>query len=301
MQTQFETLKLKIGPYEIIPLPTGIFGLDGGAMFGTVPKVLWAKSNPPDENNRIPMEARALLLKSADRKIVIDTGNGADFVLKYGEKLGNKFTEMYNIDDSGPSLKKSLTAAGVDLEEVTDVILTHLHFDHAGGATMERNGKLTATFPNANYYVQYKNLETAKTPNLRERASYFPANFEPLLQENKLNLLNGDTENLLAMVSVYVSNGHTQGQQIVKISDGIKSLLYCGDVVPTSSHVKTAWLMGYDLHPLLLMEEKGRFLTQAAQENWYLFFEHDPYADCAQITLNGSDFAVKNRYHLSNT
>jgi glyoxylase-like metal-dependent hydrolase (beta-lactamase superfamily II) len=301
MENQFEKLKLKIGPYEIIPLPTGIFGLDGGAMFGTVPKVLWSKNNPPDEKNRIPMEARALLLKSPDRNVVIDTGNGGDFVLKYGEKLGPKFSEMYNIIDSGPSLQKSLAAAGVGLDDVTDVILTHLHFDHAGGATIARNGKLTATFPKASYYVQNRNLETAKAPNLREKASYYPANFEPLLSENKLNLLNGDIEHLLPMISVYVSNGHTQGQQIVKVSDGVNSLLYCGDVVPTSSHVKTAWLMGYDLHPLLLMEEKIKFLTQAARENWYLFFEHDPYADCAQISANGSDFAVKNRYHLSNT
>lgn len=297
---EFENLKLKIGPYEIIPLPTGIFGLDGGAMFGTVPKVLWEKSNPPDEKNRIPMEARALLLKSPDRKIVIDTGNGADFILKYGEKLGNKFSEMYNISETGPSLKKSLTAAGVAMEEVTDVILTHLHFDHAGGATTEHAGKLAATFPRAQYYVQQKNLETAQHPNLREKASYFAANFEPLLQEGKLKLLDGEAKDLLPMISVHVSNGHTQGQQIVKVSDGQTTLLYCGDVVPTSSHVRTAWLMGYDLNPVLLMEEKVKFLSQAAKENWYLFFEHDPYADCAQITQNGSDFAVKNRYHLAN-
>ena len=300
MSQNIESLHLKIGDYEVIPLPTGIFGLDGGAMFGTVPKVLWEKSNPPDEKNRIAMEARALLLKSKDRKIVIDTGNGGDFILKYGEKLGGKFSEMYAIDQSGPSLEKSLKAAGVAFEEVTDVILTHLHFDHAGGATTEKNGQIAPTFPKAQYYVQFKNLETAQKPNLREKASYFPANFQPLLDANKLSLLNGNVENLLPHISVFVSNGHTQGQQIVKISDENKSLLYCGDVVPTSSHVRTAWLMGYDLNPLLLMEEKVKFLTEAAKENWYLFFEHDPYADCAQIIQNGSDFAVKTRYHLSN-
>lgn len=283
----------------MIPVPTGEFGLDGGAMFGTVPKVLWEKSNPPDEKNRIPMEARALLLKSPGNNVLIDTGNGADFVLKYGEKLGGKFAEMYGIDDSGPSLRKSLQKAGVDFSEINHVILTHLHFDHAGGATTEKDGKLAATFPNARYYLQKRNLETASKPNLREKASYFPANFQPLIDSGVLRLLDGDTENLIPGISVFVSDGHTQGQQIVRITDGANSLLYCGDVVPTSSHVRIPWLMGYDLHPLQLMEEKQKFLGQAADGGWYLFFEHDPYCDAALIERNGADFAVKERFHLA--
>lgn len=164
------TQNLVIGPYEIIPIPTGIFGLDGGAMFGTVPKVLWEKSNPPDEKNRISMEARALLLKSADRKILIDCGNGGDFIAKYGEKLGTKFSEMYGVDTQGPSLEKSLQAAGVTFNDITDVILTHLHFDHAGGGTTEKNGELVPTFPKAQYYLQKGNLETASKPNIREKS-----------------------------------------------------------------------------------------------------------------------------------
>lgn len=295
--------RLKIGEYEVYPVPTGEFGLDGGAMFGTVPKILWEKSNPADSQNRIPMEARALLLKSKDFRILIDTGNGGDFNEKYGEKLGPKFKEMYNIDENGPSLKKSLNAAGVQPEEITHVILTHLHFDHAGGATEFRDGQLRPTFPKARYYVQKKNLETARTPNLRERASYYPANFEPLLQAGVLEILDGPRENLLPGVSVQVSNGHTQGQQSVRIHDpkGEKnsSLLYCGDVIPTSSHVRLAWVMGYDLDPLTLIEEKRELLTRAAQENWYLFFEHDPYCDVAQIQAQGSDFAVRERWSLT--
>lgn len=290
---------LKIGPYEIIPVPTGEFGLDGGAMFGTVPKVLWEKSNPPDEKNRIPMEARALLLKSPGANILVDTGNGGDFVLKYGEKLGGKFKEMYNIDGAGPSLMKSLAKAGVKPEDVDHVILTHLHFDHAGGATTERGGKLAPTFPNAKYYLQKRNLETARQPNLRERASYFPANFQPLLDAGVLNLLDGARENLLPGVSVEVSDGHTQGQQMVRVSDGSTTLLYCGDVVPTSSHVRLPWLMGYDLHPLLLMEEKQKYIGASADGGWYLFFEHDPYCDAALVERNGADFAVKERFVLA--
>ena len=290
--------KISVGIYEVCPIPTGIFGLDGGSMFGTVPKVLWEKSNPPDEKNRIPMEARALLLKSKDRKILIDCGNGGDFTAKYGEKLGPKFAEMYNIDPEGPSLAKSLRAHGLTEGDITDVILTHLHFDHAGGSTIEKNGELVPTFPKAKYYVQRENLETAKKPNIREKASYFPSNYEPLIKAGVLEILDGDRSDLLPQISVITSQGHTRGQQMVKISDGSTSLLYCGDVVPTSSHVRLAWVMGYDLDPLRLIEEKTKILGQAAEGGWYLYFEHDPYCDAAQITRQGSDFAVKERLHF---
>lgn len=293
-----EKIHLTIGSYDVCPIPTGIFGLDGGAMFGTVPKVLWERSNPPDEKNRIPMEARALLLKSAQGNVLIDTGNGKDFVAKYGEKLGNKFAEMYNIDENGPSLIKSLATYGLRPEDINHVILTHLHFDHAGGATTEKDGKLVPTFPKARYYVQKGNLETASHPNLRERASYYPANFQPLLDAGVLTLLDGAQE-ILPGISVLISNGHTQAQQVVKVTDGKSTLLYCGDMVPTSSHVKIPWLMGYDLHPLTLMEEKQKHLSEAADHSWYLFFEHDPYCDAAQIERSGHDFAVKQRFYFA--
>lgn len=299
MTTQAQNLKLKIGPYEVCPIPTGLFGLDGGAMFGTVPKVLWEKTNPTDDKNRIQMEARGLLLKSLGNNILIDTGNGGHFVEKYGEKLGTKFAELYNIDEKGPSLLNSLKNYGLKPEDIHHVILTHLHFDHAGGATIAKDQKLVPTFPNAKYYVQKSNLETASQPNLRERASYFAANFQPLLDAGVLKVLEGPQENLLPGISTMLSNGHTQGQQLVKVTDGKNTLLFCGDVVPTSTHVRTAWLMGYDLHPLVLMEEKQKFLSQAAEQNWFLFFEHDPYCDSAQIERKGADFAVKERYWLS--
>lgn len=291
-------INLTIGDYKICPIPTGIFGLDGGAMFGTVPKVLWEKSNPPDENNRIPMEARALLLFSDKYKILIDTGNGSDFVAKYGEKLGAKFESMYNVDQSGPSLLKSLRLYGLKAEDITHVILTHLHFDHAGGATTEKNGQIVPTFQNAQYFVQKKNLETARNPNIREKASYFAANFEPLIQAGLLNLLEGNTKELLPQISLRVSDGHTQGQQMVEISDGQNTLLYCGDVIPTSSHVRLAWIMGYDLDPLKLISEKEKVLSLAADKNWYLYFEHDPYCDMAQVERKAADFQVKERYSL---
>lgn len=281
---------LKIGDYEVFAIPTGLFGLDGGAMFGTVPKVLWEKTNPADEKNRISMEARALLLKSPTKNILVDCGNGQDFVAKYGEKLGQKFSEIYAVQEGADSLEKSLQRAGVSFSDITDVILTHLHFDHAGGATTEKMGKIVPTFPKAKYFVQSENLETAKNPNIREKASYFAANFQPLLDAGVLHLLDGSMENLLPMVSVIVSNGHTIGQQMVKVSDGINTLVYCGDVIPTSSHVRLAWIMGYDLDPLTLIEEKQQLLSKAADQGWYLFFEHDPGRAVSKVQRNGQDF-----------
>jgi glyoxylase-like metal-dependent hydrolase (beta-lactamase superfamily II) len=295
---EVEAKKLKIGSFEVCPIPTGEFGLDGGAMFGTVPKILWEKTNPTDDKNRIKMEARGLLLKSPGCNVLIDTGNGADFVLKYGEKLGTKFAEMYGIDQNGPSLLKSLKSFGLEPSDIHHVILTHFHFDHAGGATTEIDGKLAPTFPKAKYWAQWENFETARQPNLRERASYYPANFQPLLDAGVLTLLKGPVENFIPGISCLITDGHTKGQQVIKVSDGQNTLLYCADLCPTSTHVKIPWLMGYDLHPLTLMEEKQKYLGEAADHSWYLFFEHDPYCDAALIERNGHDFAVKTRFWL---
>lgn len=290
---------LQVGPYEIHAIPTGIFGLDGGSMFGTVPKVLWEKSNPPDEKNRIAMEARALLLKSKDRNILIDTGNGSDFVAKYGEKLGTKFAEMYAVDKNGPNLISSLKEHGLNPEDLTDVILTHLHFDHAGGATRALAGKVVPTFPNAKYYLQQSNYETAKNPNIREKASYFAANFQPLIDAGVLTFIDGDKKNYLPGISLIVSNGHTQGHQVVKIEDDQKQIFYCGDVIPTSSHIRSAWIMGYDLNPLMIIQEKGELLKLSQEKETYFFFEHDPYCDMASVEKANDDFKVKERFFLT--
>ena len=293
--------ELKIGPYTAHSIPTGLFGLDGGAMFGTVPKVLWEKTNPPDEQNRISMEARALLLQDPENKkyILIDTGNGGDFIAKYGEKLGASFAKMYNVDQSGPSLVKSLAVHGFKPTDITDVILTHLHFDHAGGATTtDSNGKVIPTFPNAIHYVQAANLETAKNPNRREKASYFPANFQPLIDAGKLKLLSGPQHDLLPGINTSISHGHTQGHQNVIIADSTSQLIYCGDVVPTSSHVRSAWIMGYDLDPLKLIEEKRALLARSSEKLTYYFFEHDPYCEFATVEFLNDEFKVKEKFVL---
>ncbi len=298
-QQSIERTSLKIGDYEVCPIPTGLFGLDGGAMFGTVPRVLWEKSIPPDEKNRIPMEARALLLKSENHKILIDCGNGGSFIAKYGEKLGTKFAEMYGVQGEAIQLQKSIEKFNVRFDEITDVILTHLHFDHAGGGVTEKNGKLVPTFPNAKYYIQKKNLETAQSPNIREKASYLSANYQPLIDAQVLQIIDGNIENLLPQVSVRTSHGHTVGQQMVLVGNSKERLLYCDDVIPTSAHVRLAWIMGYDLDPLQIISEKEKILKEAAHEKWYLFFEHDPYCDGATVVAKNGDFAVENKFLFS--
>ena len=294
----FKNLQLQIGPYRVLPVPTGLFALDGGAMFGTVPKVLWQKTNPADEHNRIPMEARALLLKSADRNILIDTGNGADFVAKHGEKLGQKFAEMYGVSQTGVNLHNSLAAHGLKPSDITDVILTHLHFDHAGGATCEVNGRIVPTFPNAKYYVQKSNYRNAVHPNIRERASYLKANFQCIEEHAQLFFIDGSQKNFLPGISLWVSDGHTQGHQVVIIEDHTQQLFYCGDVIPTSSHIRAAWVMGYDINPLLVIEEKTQLLKMAEEKLTYLFFEHDAYCDAATLEKSANDYQIKERYRL---
>ena len=299
---EIKETQLEIASYKIIPIATGVFGLDGGAMFGTVPKILWEKHIPADAQNRIPMEARALLLKGIGpnnkKNILIDCGNGKDFIGKFGEKIGPKFAQMYNIDPDGPTLLSSINKAGLNPDDITDVIFTHLHFDHCGGGTIWSDGKINPQFPKATYYVQRDNLKTAQNPNLRERASYLTPNFLPLLETGHLKLIDGPTEDLLPGISVGVSNGHTIGQQWIKVSDLNQTLIYCADVIPTSAHIRTAWIMGYDLDPLKIIEEKTSLLSSAADKGWYLFFEHDPRIDACKVTRNGNDFAVLDAFKL---
>ncbi len=296
-----QKISLKIGPYKITSLSTTSFGLDGGAMFGTVPKVLWSKTNPSDDQNRITMDCRCLLLESDDHKILIDTGLGGDFVEKYGPKLGPKFSKMYSIPAGEKSgIEKALEKLNLQTSDITNVILTHLHFDHTGGSTKVRDGKLTPTFENAEYFIQKDNLETALNPNLREQASYYKCNFEILAEKGMLTLLEGNQE-ILPNISFSISNGHTKGQQNVWVEDDENSLLYCADLIPTATHIRLPWVMGYDLNPLLLIEEKKTELQKALNKNSFLFFEHDPYCSAAQIKAseNGSDFRLKELFELS--
>jgi glyoxylase-like metal-dependent hydrolase (beta-lactamase superfamily II) len=258
---------MKIGNYTIDPVETGRFALDGGAMFGVVPKPLWSRTNPPDDRNRITLAARALLLRDGTRSILVDNGNGS----KFTEKL----RDIYRLDDAASNIGSSLAALGTAPEEITDVILTHLHFDHAGGSTVISGGRAVPAFPNATYYVQEAHWRQAMNPTPKDRASFFPDDYLPLKEAGILRFTDGEGE-LFPGISVLVTQGHTASQQLPLVTDGETTLLFCCDLLPTTAHIPLPYVMAYDLRPLATMEEKERILGRAADGRWILFFEHDP-------------------------
>ncbi len=265
---------MTIGPYEVHALETGNFALDGGAMFGVVPRTLWAKSNPPDEKNRITLAARVLLLVGGGRRILVDAGNGS--------KFNEKFTAIYRIDSSRTSLPGSLQRHGLSPTDITDVVLTHLHFDHAGGSTMRVDGRVVPTFPRARYYVQRAHWEAALHPTERDHASFFPEDFVPLRESGLLEFTDGEGE-VIPGIRVRVLNGHTTALQSPIISDGRTTLFYCADLFPTTSHLPLPWIMAYDLRPLVTLEEKRRTLKDAVENGWIFFYEHDPVTAAARL------------------
>jgi glyoxylase-like metal-dependent hydrolase (beta-lactamase superfamily II) len=206
-------------------------------------------------------------LRGNGRNILVDAG--------IGEKYTDKFKGIYKIDFSRFSLERSFADAGLKAEDITDVIITHLHFDHAGGCTKLLDGKLVPTFPNAKYYVQRTQLELAKNPSERDEGSFFADDFEPLERAGQLVVLSGLKE-IAEGVSIHVTNGHTDGQQNVIVTDGSQTLFHCADMIPTSAHLGLPWIMGYDLRPLVTLEEKKFILNKAKKECWTLFFEHCP-------------------------
>ena len=277
---------MKIGKYELSVVETGTFALDGGAMFGIIPKPLWQNGNPPDELNRIALSARNLLLVSDSQKILIDTGIGIDW--------DEKFKRIYNVDYSEYSQKKSLAEYDIKAEEITDVILTHLHFDHTGGSTILSNGKWIPAFPNAKYHVQKAHYDWAINPSDRDRGSFIRDRFIPLMEAGVLNLI--DTTIFNEQIELVIINGHTFSQQMVKISDTSTTLLYCGDLFPFSTHIPMPYVMGYDLQPIVTVKEKRTILRKAVDEEWLLFFEHDPFGVAANVTETEKGIIVKEKF-----
>ena len=256
---------MKIGKYSVHIINSGYFGLDGGAMFGIVPKPLWERTNPADEMNRIKLATRNLLLISDSKKILVDTG--------MGDKWNDKNKEIYAVDQGSTSLESSLAGLNLKPEDITDVILTHLHFDHTGGSTVNNNGKLEPAFPNATYYVQKENYQWAVNPSERDKGSYIKDNFVPLKEAGVLMQIEGEKP-FDDEIDFIIVNGHTFGQQLLKLSDSSNTFLYCCDLFPTTAHLPLPYVMGYDLQPLVTVEEKKRILRQALDEEWKLFFEH---------------------------
>jgi len=273
---------VKIGAYTLHPIETGRFYLDGGAMFGIIPRPLWEKTNPPDARNRIELASRALLVIGNGRNILIDNGNGPKFT--------EKQIDIYGLDTSTSELHSSLRAKGLSPSDITDVILTHLHFDHAGGSTQRENGKLVPTFPNATYYVQRAHWEQAVHPTEKDRGSFMPDDFLPLNQHGVIRFVEGEIE-LFPQISLIVTNGHTTAQQLPKIADGERTLLYCCDLFPTASHVPLPYIMAYDLRPLTTLDEKKRVLASAVDNDWMIFFEHDPRNICGKVKRTEKGFS----------
>ena len=272
---------MKIGDYELHPIETGRFGLDGGAMFGVVPKPLWERMNSPDERNRIELAARALLIIGNGRKILVDNGNGPKFT--------EKQVDIYRLDMSQYELKRSLRNHGLTPHDITHVILTHLHFDHAGGSTYRENGEIKPTFPNATYYVQKNHWQQAMNPTEKDRGSFMADDFLPLKKHGMLEFVDGEFE-LFPQISLLVMNGHTAAQQLPKISDGRATILYCCDLFPTTSHIPLPYIMAYDLRPLTTLEEKKKILRKAVDEDWILFFEHDPRTVAGKVTTTDKGY-----------
>ncbi len=278
---------MQIGKYKITVINSGYFRLDGGAMFGIIPKNLWEKTNPADYQNRIKLTTRNLLLEEGKRKILVDTG--------MGNKWNEKAKAIYDIDQSSSSMEKCLSELNINSVDITDVILTHLHFDHTGGSTKIDNGKIVPAFPNATYYVQKRNYEWAVNPSDRDRGSYIKENFSPLFDEGVLKLIDED-DKIDDEIDFIIVNGHTFSQQLLKIFDSSNTILYCCDLFPTASHIPVPYVMGYDLQPLVTVNEKNKILPLAANENWKLFFEHDSETVCATVTKTEKGFRLKERF-----
>jgi glyoxylase-like metal-dependent hydrolase (beta-lactamase superfamily II) len=273
---------MKVGDWELHSFVAGRFRLDGGAMFGVVPKAMWNNVAPADEHNRIAMVMRPLLIRGGGKTIIVDVGCGSG----YGEKL----SRIYAFESNVP-MADSLAAFDLAPEDVTDVIITHLHFDHGGGVAYPDGDTWKLTFPNARHHLQQDQWDHARNPTPRDKASYFPQRIDIMEREGVLELHKGEWS-LARGLDLLVYHGHTPGQQLPKISGGDVTLFYCGDLVPFASHFPTPYVMAYDLQPVVTMVEKSLMLRTAAEENWILFFEHDPVVEACRITQDDGRFSV---------
>lgn len=262
----------------------GNFKLDGGAMFGVVPKSIWNKLVPADENNLCTWALRCLLIEWEDRKILIDTG--------CGDKQDEKFFKHYYMHHT-QSIQDALAQYQLHPNDITDVILTHLHFDHCGGAVVKQGDQFTLACPNATYWVSETQWENATHPNRREKASYLKENIEPLLLSGKLKIISippyqGKTAlqeiHFNEVISLLIVNGHSVGMMLPKISYGTKTIVYMADLLPAIAHIPIPYVMGYDMQPLLTLEEKELFLQEAVQKQYILYFEHDAVNECCTLT-----------------
>jgi len=264
---------MHLGHIEVRHIPAGDFCLDGGAMFGVVPKPLWEKKSAPDSRNRIRLAANSLLVRAHEKNILIETGNGT--------KWTPKLRDLYGIQEGNP-LIENLAAFGVRPDQIDVVINTHLHFDHAGGNTKFLNDKAVPTFPNARYIVQAAEIAHAANPTERDRASYFQENFQPIQQSAQWQAVSGDAE-MLPGISAARIPGHNADIQAIKLTGGGKTIFFVADLFPTRHHLPLPWIMAYDLYPLQTLETKRKWIKTIVRENWIVVFGHDPDIPAATL------------------
>ena len=267
---------------------TGLFKLDGGAMFGVVPKSIWSKTNPSNEKNMCPWAMRCLLVETNNKLIMIDTGIGN----KQSEKF---FSHFYLHGDY--SLEKSINNKGFSTNDITDVIFTHLHFDHCGGAVKKNGKEYSLTFSKAKHWTNKKHWDWAMNPNNREKASFLKENFVPIKEMGKLNFLEEGIFN--KHIEIKFFHGHTESQMIPFIHINKKTIIFCADLLPSTGHIPLPYVMGYDVRPLITLNEKEKFLSEAFEKEHILFLEHDYYNECCKIGKIGNKFVVKEKGTLN--
>lgn len=273
---------MRIGDFEVYSVVTGTFRLDGGAMFGVVPKTLWENPCPPDEQNRIPLATRTLLIRHrpAGRVILVDTGCGP----KWSEKEASRFAIRHNSE----AIPQALSILGLQCDDVTDVIVTHLHFDHNGGLTGWTDDKMQSTkllFSRARHWLHEKQWHRALHPHVKDKASYLKQDFEALADSGVLRLVSGDEpQPMFDGLRCLVSHGHTPYQLHPIIESGDKSILFTGDLFPTVAHLRPTWVMAYDVEPMRTIEEKSKIIRDAMEQGLLLAFPHDPSVGGVRLT-----------------
>lgn len=276
---------------KLYTINTGYFKLDGGAMHGVVPKSMWSRVNPADDNNMCSWAMRCLLIEHGNFRVLVDNGMGNKQDAKF-------FSHYYPHGDD--TLEKSLASHGFTPDDITDVFLTHLHFDHCGGSIKREGDKLVTTFRNAQYWTNRVHWHLALNPNERERASFLKENILPIEESGQLRFVESvDGERWLQDIHIRFVSGHTEAMMLPQIHYNNTTVLYCADLVPSAAHVSMPWVMAYDMRPVETLNEKHKLLGEAAAGNWVLFFEHDPKIECATLQQTDGRIRVKDTFALS--